>query len=273
MGARNWRRFVLIVALLPTSGHTEEPPPPAKPAEEAPAVEKVPPPMPRAKVADSLAALDDSPPEPADLEPVPVITGPTAAIAGTLVKVTAHGSRNAKGFAWLVTPDVGAEISADGRTCIFASPRPGTYTFVLAVSTPGGKVAMTSSRIVLRGAIEEEEPEAGAGPVKAFAAGAPEEKKFLAAVVAACKGVDKTTLSRVGTGLGKVADLCFERRIEGIEEYDRAIAFATGGLSGIGGLMDAVDDAVDALAGEDENWLRVHDALKRVADVVNSKAK
>ena len=220
------------------------------------------------------------PPEaPAVPEPVAVITGPKDAVAGTLIRVTATGSKNAVGYAWLVTPDLGYEVSASGRTIIFATPRPGTYTFVLAVSGPNGKVSITRSTVTLRQVdIEVDEPPASPGPPPQATPMAKVQAIDPAkAAVAALKKVLadatlKTDAARLASELRVIAGGCISRTIDTPQKYENALANMRNRFDASRkGLIDAADDAVDGLVGNVEDYAKLHDSLHSVARILEGK--
>lgn len=102
-------------------------------------------------VAALLAALvlgqepAPAPAPPVALYPRPVahIDGPDMAVAGVMVKFTAVGSTGVgegpQHRMWTVKPGgVQPEVDSSGESITFATPEPGTYSLMLAVSGPGG---------------------------------------------------------------------------------------------------------------------------------------
>lgn len=260
---------LIMLAALVAPGHGQ-PPEPRPPQQNAT----------RAKPSAHVAAFEegDNPPEAVDVEPVPRVEGPTASVAGFIVELSAHGSRNCKGFAWTVMPDVGAKVSADGKVCYFSTPKPGTYTVVLAGSTATGKVAIATAKVTLRVAPESDEEEATAPvgrkpPIATAPVGTDEKQasKVLAEVIKANR--DPVAMVKLATGLKLVAAACIQGQIRSVEEFERALEVHTGGLESVKLIREAAIDVVDATAGDNENWQVVHDALHRVADVILSKAK
>ncbi len=238
----------MLIGLASTLAVGQSPPPPAAPA------------SPQVEVADEDGTVENP-------EPVPVINAPAQATAGTMIKVAAHGSRNGYNYSWLVIPPLPYEVSDDGRTCMFAHPKPGKFTFVLAVSTQRGKVAMTTVVVTLTKLPDEDEETISEKPsVQALAK--PEPKVTLSDLEKKMKGFkDAPAKIKLATALRLVGGAALTGQITSVEEFERAISTHTNGIDEE--LVEAAVEAVDLLAGEDENWSKAGDACHKIANFLD----
>lgn len=102
-------------------------------------------------------------PKPTDTPPILAIDGPATAPAGTLVTLTAETT--ADRTAWILADgdDSTWRTDTDGRTVVFATPRPGRYVFIAAAGDAAG-LCLVRHRIELTTEPPAPSPEPGPSP-------------------------------------------------------------------------------------------------------------
>ncbi|MGL4464609.1 MAG: hypothetical protein ACRC1K_20850, partial [Planctomycetia bacterium] len=177
--------------------------------------------------------------------PTAKIVGPVAADPGDLVVLDA-GSSVGAGYAWGVVPAAKTFLPVDGgRRVVFASGKPGSFVFLLAVAD-GGKASLATHTVVVG---PPAPPPAPGPPPEPNGLGLPAVSRSAAAAVAAARRSEAPALAAAQRSL--------------------AAAVAAGAYTTPGGILDAWRSANRA-AADPAAWSgwgsAVGAALKRLYD-------